>query len=114
MTPILPVNVWRNQNDFIAVESAKKPWQFLSPDGTTFIPAGEDFVSGRLYYGSKLHDVIRAFGLAAAIPGKPFYVSDEEELLTYRATIDSAGTLTDVRPFADAGGEGLAVDEKGN
>ena len=77
----------------------------VSPDGTTFVPAGEDFITGRLYYGSKLHDVLRAFGMAAAIPGKPFYVSDEEELQTYRATIDDAGTLTDVKLFAEAGGE---------
>jgi hypothetical protein len=113
LTAVLPVNHWRLENDFLEEVPVRKPWQFLSPDGTTFIPAGEDFVSGRLYYGSKLHDVIRAFGLVAAVPGKPFYVSDEEELQTYRATIDSSGTLTDVKPFADAGGEGLAVDGNG-
>jgi sugar lactone lactonase YvrE len=41
-------------------------------------------------------------------------VSDEEELQTYRATIDEAGGLTDVKLFAEAGGEGLAVDSQGN
>jgi sugar lactone lactonase YvrE len=114
LTPVLPVGHWRLENDFLEEVPAPRPYQYLSPDGTTFIPAGEDFVSGRMYYGSKLHDVIRAFGLAPASPGKPFYVSDEEELRTYRATIDSSGTLTDLKLFAEAGGEGLATDAQGN
>ena len=114
LTAVLPVDHWRLENDFAGEAPARKPYQFISRDGTTFIPAGEDFVTGRLYYGSKLHDVIRAFGLAAAIPGKTFYVSDEGELQTYSATVDAAGTLTDVKLFAEAGGEGLAVDIQGN
>jgi sugar lactone lactonase YvrE len=114
MTAVLPVNHWRLENDFLETVPVKKPYQFVSPDGTTFIPAGDDFITGRLYYGTKLHDVLRAFGMAAAVPGKPFYVSDEEELQTWRATIDDAGTLTGVKLFAEAGGEGLAVDSQGN
>jgi sugar lactone lactonase YvrE len=114
MTAVLPVNHWRLENDFLETVPVRKPYQFVSPDGTTFIPAGDDFITGRLYYGTKLHDVLRAFGMAAAMPGKPFYVSDEEELQTWRATIDDAGTLTGVKLFAEAGGEGLAVDSQGN
>ncbi|HEY2015919.1 MAG TPA: glycosyl hydrolase family 28-related protein, partial [Bryobacteraceae bacterium] len=114
MTAVLPVNHWRLDNDFLEEVPVKRPFQFVSPDGSTFIPAGEDFVTGRLYYGSKLHDVLRAFGLARAVPGKPFYVSDEEELQTYSASIAPDGTLTDVKLFADQGGEGLAVDSQGN
>jgi Pectate lyase superfamily protein/SMP-30/Gluconolactonase/LRE-like region len=114
MTPILPVNIWRNQNDFITAESAKKPFQFVSPDGTTFIPAGEEFVSGKLYYGSKLDDELRAFGMAAAIPGYPFYISDEEEEKTYAADVESDGTLVNLKVFAEQGGESVTVDQKGN
>ena len=114
LTAVLPVDHWRLENDFADEVPVPKPYQFLSPDRTTFIPAGEDFVSGRLYYGSKLHDVIRAFGLAAAAPGRPFYVSDEEELQTYSATVDDSGALAGVKLFAESGGEGLAVDRQGN
>jgi hypothetical protein len=114
LTPVLPVDHWRLENDFVGEAPARKPYQFVSPDGTMFIPTGEDFVTGRLYYGSKLHDVIRAFGLTPAVPGKAFYVSDEGELQTYRATVDEAGTLTDLKLFAETGGEGLAVDAQGN
>jgi hypothetical protein len=46
MTPVLPVNYWRNENDFVTAVPVKRPYQFVSPDGTTFIPAGEDFVTG--------------------------------------------------------------------
>lgn len=114
MTPILPVDVWRNRDDFIAAESAKKPFQFISPDGTTFIPAGEEFVSGKLYYGSKLDDELRAFGMAPAVPGHPFYISDEEEEKTYAADVEADGTLANLKLFAERGGESVAVDEDGN
>jgi sugar lactone lactonase YvrE len=67
-----------------------------------------------LYYGSKLHDVLRAFGMATAIPGQPFYVSDESEDKTYAATIDNKGDISDLRLFEEKGEESVTVDEKGN
>ena len=61
-----------------------------------------------------MQDVLRAFSLSKVVPGKPFYVSDEGDLRTYSATVDEHGTLTNVRWFADQGGEGLTVDSRGN
>jgi len=49
----------------------------LAGMGSTFLPAGEDFVGGALYYGIKMADVLRAFSLGKARRGKTFYVSDE-------------------------------------
>jgi hypothetical protein len=112
--PVLPVNYWRNENDFTQAGRVKKPYQFVSRDGSTFIPAGQDFVTGQLYYGSKLHDVLRAFGMAPVMPGQPFYVSDESEDKTYAATVTDDGGISNLRLFAQQGGEGIAVDEKGN
>jgi sugar lactone lactonase YvrE len=114
MIPVLPVNHWRNENDFTEAALVKKPYQFLSPDGSTFIPAGQDFVNGDLYYGSKIHDVLRAFGMAPVAPGQPFYVSDESEEKTYAARVDREGNISNLDLFAEQGGEGLAVDQKGN
>ena len=114
MTAILPVDYWRNENDFTEIAEKKKPFQYLSPDGSTFIPAGEDFVTGELYYGSKMHDVLRAFGMASAAVGKSFYVSDEEEQKTYRASIAEDGTLTNLKLFVERGGESVAEDAEGN
>ncbi|HSZ62123.1 MAG TPA: glycosyl hydrolase family 28-related protein [Terriglobales bacterium] len=114
MTPVLAVDYWRNENDFLTAISAPKPFQFVSPDGSTFFPAGADFVTGELYYGSKLNDALRTFGLAPAISGKPFYVSDESVEKTYVGSVGDDGSITNLRLFAEQGGEGLAVDDKGN
>jgi sugar lactone lactonase YvrE len=114
MTAVLPVNYWRNENDFLEAVSTKRPYQYVSADGSTFIPAGEDFVTGTLYYGTKMADLLRGFGLTKAIPGKPFYVSDESEQKTYVASVASDGTLTNARLFAEQGGESVAQDAEGN
>jgi sugar lactone lactonase YvrE len=114
LTPILPVDVWRNENDFVQAVSVKKPYQFVSLDGTTFIPAGNDFVSGELYYGSKIHDVLRAFGMAPVTPGKKFYVTNEEGQTTYSAAIDSFGGIEDLQLFQHVGGESVTTDQAGN
>lgn len=114
MTPVLPVDYWRNENDFGEAVTAAKPYHFVSPDKSTFIPVGEDFVTGQLYYGSKMHDVLRAFGMAIVVPNQPFYISDEEEERTYSANVGADGNLSDLKLFAERGGEGLAVDKKGN
>jgi sugar lactone lactonase YvrE len=114
VTPVLPVNYWRNENDFLEAVPTKRPYQYVSTDGSTFIPAGEDFVTGTLYYGTKMADLLRAFGLARAIPGKPFYVTEESEQKTYVASVASDGTLTNVRLFAEQGGESVVQDAEGN
>ena len=114
MTPVVPVDYWRNENDFQRTVPLARPYQFVSLDRSTFIPAGEDFVTGKLYYGSKMHDVIRAFGLAPAPIGRTLYVCDEEEQKTYKATMGDAGTLTNLTLFVNVGGESVAEDAQGN
>ena len=114
MTPVVPVDYWRNENDFQKTVTMRKPYQFVSLDHSTFIPAGEDFVSGKLYYGSKMNDVIRAFGLAPAPIGRSIYVCDEEEQKTYKATVSEDGTLGNLSLFVNVGGESVAEDAQGN
>jgi hypothetical protein len=114
MTPVVPVDYWRNENDFQRTVPLARPYQFVSLDGSTFIPAGEDFVTGKLYYGSKMHDVIRAFGLAPAPIGRTVYVCDEEEQKTYKATVGDDGALANLALFVNVGGESVAEDGQGN
>ncbi|WP_334269223.1 glycosyl hydrolase family 28-related protein [Edaphobacter sp. HDX4] len=114
MTPVLPENYWRNENDFVNAVSVAKPFQYVSPDGSTFIPAGEDFVTGALYYGTKMADVLRAFGLGRAEEGKLFYVSDESYQKTYAAEVGPDGTLKNMKLFAECGGESVTQDSHGN
>ncbi len=114
LTPVLPVDYWRNENDFLETVRVTQPYQFISPDGTAFLPAGSNFVTGELYYGSKLNNMLRAFGFAPAVVGRPFYVSDENGEKTYAATVEPDGTLSDLKLFTEQGGESVAVDDKGN
>jgi sugar lactone lactonase YvrE len=114
MTSILPVDYWLNENDFPASIGKKKAYQYVSPDGSTFIPAGDDFVTGKLYYGTKMHDILRAFGLAPASAGQTFYVSDASEQKTYQTTIADDGTPTNAKLFLNVGGESVAEDSDGN
>ncbi len=114
LVPFLPENQWRLPNDFCQAAPVQRPFHFVSPDGTAFIPAGEDFVKGTLFYGAKIHDILRAFGLGAAAPGRPYYVCDESEEKTYAVTVSADGTMTSPRLFAQQGGESAAVDAKGN
>ena len=114
MTPILPVDYWRNENDFPQTGLKKKPYQYVSLDRSVFIPAGEDFVSGQLYYGSKIHDVLLAFGLAPAPPGRRFFITDENQENTYSAAVSDDGSLSDFKLFAGVGGESVAEDSEGN
>jgi len=114
MTPVLPVDYWRNENDFLEAISAKPPYQFVSPDGKTFLSAGEDFVTGKLYYGTKLDATLRAFGFAPAIVGQPYYVSDESGEKIYVGSVNVDGTISNLRLFAERGGESVTVDDQGN
>lgn len=109
MTPLLPADVWGHGS-----LGSPREWQYVSPDGTTFIPAGDDFVKGQLYYGTNMADVLRAFSLARAVPGKPFYISDEEAEKTYKGTVTNTGSVKDLQLFADEGGESVVQDRDGN
>ena len=114
MTPVLPVDYWRNENDFLGAIPVQQPYQFVSPDATTFLPAAEDFVSGELYYGSKLNNTLRAFGFALAVAGQPYYASDESGEKTYIGSVGVDGTISNLKVFAEQGGESVTVDDHGN
>jgi hypothetical protein len=110
MIPVLPVSDWRMNPQTLA-----QPFrQYISPDGSTFLPAGQDFVSGAMSWGVKSSALLRGFGLAAAAPGKPVYLTSEAEVTTWQGSLTPEGGMTDFKVFANQGGESVAVDEKGN
>ena len=86
----------------------------VSPDRSVFIPVKQDFIDDDLYYGIRMQDVARAFGLAPAVPAGPFYISDESEEKTWRVTEGEDGSISAPVLFAEQGGEGAAVDAEGN
>ncbi len=114
MTAVLPVNRWMGDDEFLRDSTTPKPFHYLSPDGTTFIPAGKDFTSGAMMWGTKMADVLRAFRLAPAVAGRPFYVTNEAELKTWSFKAGEDSTLSDPRLFATEGGENVTTDNHGN
>jgi sugar lactone lactonase YvrE len=129
---ILPVNYWNNgefanQLDFEKMAyttlgemfrrnvSAPKAQQYVSPDGSVFLPVARVFQQGPAdHTGWRFSDSLDAHGFVSAAPGGRVYVSNESEDVTYRATVRPDGALTDLQPFAPRGGECVAVDGRGN
>jgi sugar lactone lactonase YvrE len=130
---LLPVNYWNNgefanQLDFSTYTyttlaevfahdvSTPKAKEYLSPDGSVFLPAGRVFQQGPSdATGWRFSDNLDTYGFtSAARPDKRVYVSSESEDRTYSAIVGADGTLSDLKPFADRGGESVAVDGQGN
>jgi sugar lactone lactonase YvrE len=110
LVPVLPASDWRVNQQVLG-----QPYRhYVSPDGSTFLPAGQDFFSGAMSWGVKSSPLLRGFGLAAAAPGQPVHLTSEAEIATYEATVAPDGSLTGFRLFANQGGEGVAVDAQGN
>ena len=93
--------------------AADRPWHYGSAENGGGISAGDTFVSGHTEWGTKMADLLRTFGLQKAIPGHPFYVTSESEQTTYRGTVSGSGSLSDIKLFAEAGGECVTQDEGG-
>jgi len=94
--------------------SQERPWQYISPDRSVFIAAENDFVQGQMALRVKSGDILRAYSLVPAVPGHPFYVSDLREEKTYKGNATATGTISDMKLFAEEGGDSLAQDESGN
>lgn len=111
---VRPAGEWRVAKDTASGLPVAKPFHYVSPDGSTVIPAGRDFVTGVMSWGVKAADLLRTFGLARATPGQPFYLTSEAEVATWRGTVGPDGNFTTFEPFVQQGGESVAVDRGGN
>ena len=109
MTAILPGDVWASPD-----LSVRTPLQYLSPDRSVFIPAGDDFVKGQMRWGTKLANILHAFGLESVVPGYPVYVTDQSDQRTYKVGVQSDGTFGAVTLCAEDGGQAVAQDKNGN
>jgi sugar lactone lactonase YvrE len=105
----LPGDVWSSRD-----LSLKTPWQYVSPDGSIFIPAGDDFVQGEMRWGTKLANVLHAFSLDPAVPGHPVYITSESDQKTFKVDTNPDGSLGASTLFAENGGESVAQDKAGN
>jgi hypothetical protein len=128
---ILPVNYWNNGEfqDQLDLETLRyptlaqmfaqdvatpKPRAYVSPDGSAFLPAGRVYQQGPPdAAGWRFSDNLDAHGFLSAAVGDRVYVSSESEDITKRARIGEDGTLRDLEPFVQRGGESVAVDKDG-
>jgi hypothetical protein len=94
--------------------TARKTFEFVSPDNSLFVPTDAPIVQGEPYFGTKWAPVLEAYGLVKTIPGQPFYATNEAEQRTYRAVINNDGSFSKIAPFVEQGGESLAQDVDGN
>ncbi len=134
---VLPVNVWvngefANQLDLKTYEyttiaqlfardvTSPEAMEYVSPDGSLFLPAGrvfrqvrDDIYPGMDETGWRWSNNLDAYGLLTATPGEHIYVVSGAENRTYRATVQADGSLADLQAFAERGGESVAVDSEG-
>ena len=130
---ILPVNWWNNgefkdqlnletmrfttlAEMFAADATTPVAREYVSPDGRVILPARRVFQQGPANdtSGWRFSDNLDTYGFILAEPGQQVYVSSESEDITYSAKVKTDGTLEELRPFAQRGGESVAVDEHGN
>ncbi len=97
---IYPAHRWRDLHDFDEISLWEPEYCFVAPDGVTIVPEYYDFA--------------RSSSTLEAIPGKPFYASDEYNHLLARMDVKSNGALENLTHFAKVGEFGSAVDKHGN
>jgi sugar lactone lactonase YvrE len=135
---VLPGNVWDNgefkdQIDPDTLEfktnaqlfaedmTAPRPKFYVSADGSLALPHGrvfrqgpDDNIAGMDPTGWRWSNNLDANGFITAPAGKQVYVVSGAENRTYRATVRPDGSLTDLKAFADRGGESVAADAAGH
>lgn len=97
---LYPSNRWRDFHDFNTNVIFKPEHCFLAPDGKTIIP--------------NQYDLARGSSLLEAIPGRPFYSSDDYDKRIVRMDVASDGTLSNLSYFVEWGEFGSAIDADGN
>jgi len=128
---LLPVNWWNNgefrdQLDHQSYEfttlaelfarevGTPKSQEYVSPDGSIALPAFRVWQQGPIdHVGWRWSNGLNANGLVSGRQGERLFVTNGSENITYSGTIGPGGTLVDLKPFANRGGESVAVDAQG-
>ncbi|KQV56902.1 MULTISPECIES: glycosyl hydrolase family 28-related protein [unclassified Caulobacter] len=128
---LLPVNWWNNgefrdQYDpatdhfttlaemFARDVGTPKAQEYVSPDGSVSLPAFRVWQQGPPdHVGWRWADSLQANGLISGAVGERVFVTNGSENKTYSGQIGPGGTLTDLKVFANRGGESVAVDRQG-
>jgi hypothetical protein len=96
------------------VATAKKK-QYVSPDGSIFLPYGLVVQQGPPdAAGWRFSDNLDTYGFLNAAVGDRIYIASSSEDRTYSAVVSADGALSDLRPLAERGGESVALGPDGN
>ncbi len=91
-----------------------KAQEYVSPDGSIALPAFRVWQQGPPdHVGWRWSSGLIANGLVGARQGERLFVTNGSENATYSGTVGPGGTLTDLKRFANRGGESVAVDDRG-
>ncbi len=130
-TTLLPVNWWNNgefrdQFDpatghfttlaemFARDAGSAEPMEYRSPDGSLALPAFRVWQQGSPdHVGWRFSDTLDAYGFIRGRVGDRVLVSNESEARTYSAAVGAGGALSDLKVFADRGGESVTTDGAG-
>ncbi len=128
---LLPVNWWNNgefrdQYDpardhfttlgemFARDVATPKQREYVSADGSLVLPAFRTFQQGPADpTGWRWSDSLQSYGFVSGKVGERVFVANSSENKTYSGTIGAGGTLTDLKPFADRGGESVVKGPDG-
>jgi Pectate lyase superfamily protein/SMP-30/Gluconolactonase/LRE-like region len=91
----------------IAVPAAR---HYVSPDGSLILPAYRTFQQGP---GWRWSNAMQTYGFITARPGSRVFVTNGSEIKTYSGLLGPGGAITDLKPFANRGGESVAVGPDG-
>jgi hypothetical protein len=88
--------------------------EYAAPDGSLVLPAYRVFHQGPPdNRGWRFSHSLDTYGLTVAKPGAHLYVSNASEAKTYSCTLGSKGVLTELKVFAERGGESVTADSSG-
>ncbi|MBU3079486.1 SMP-30/gluconolactonase/LRE family protein [Sphingomonas sp. XMGL2] len=129
---VLPLNFWNNGEfkDQVDPETYRfttlaemfardiavpRPTEYVSPDGSIALPAYRVIQQGPPdHRGLRFSDSLDTYGFTLAQPGQRVFVSNNSESKVYSGLLGAGGAITDLKMFANRGGESLAVDDAGN
>lgn len=88
--------------------------EYMSPDGSVALPAWRVFQQGPPdHRGLRFSHALDSLGLIEGKPGERVFVTNGSENRTYSGVVGAGGALTDLKPFAERGGEGAVTDTQG-
>jgi hypothetical protein len=88
-----------------------RPKEYVSPDGSVFLPQSRVFQQGPPdNVGWRFSDTLDSNALVTAAPGTRVFVTQNAEARTYSALVGPRGNLTDLKRFAERGGESVVSD----